>query len=98
MKNILHIQDKSYTFTPPTSLIDLLEDTSPAHTPIPFGCYAGHCAACMVTVTEGVELLSEITPFERYTLSQQELDQHIRLACQLSLVSTGTVSMHPTYS
>lgn len=98
MQNILHILNDSYHFSPPTSLVDAIEDTSPAHSPIAFGCYAGHCAACMVTIESGAELLSELTAFERYTLSQKELDAHIRLACQLTLVSAGQIHMRPTYS
>ena len=94
----LTILDRSYTFTPPTSLVDLLEDTSPAHTPIPFGCYAGHCAACMVTITQGHDLLSPPSPFEHYTLSHEELAQNIRLACQIKLVASGQITLHPTYS
>lgn len=96
--NTLTILERHYTFTPPTSLVDVLEDTSPALTPISFGCYAGHCAACMVTISKGHDLLSDITPFERYTLSKEELSQHIRLACQLTIVSAGQIAMHPTYS
>ncbi len=96
--NILTILEHSFEFTPPASLVDIIDDTSPANSPIAFGCYAGHCAACMVTIESGSEHLSEITQFERYTLSNQELTSHIRLACQLTVVSEGEIVMRPTYS
>lgn len=53
--------------------------------PIPMGCYDGHCAACMVRVLDGMQSLAAPTVFERYTLTQAELDDGVRLACQLHM-------------
>ena len=65
--------------------------------PVPFGCYAGHCAACMVrvdTTTEGAANLPAPTVFETYTLTREELDAGWRLGCQLELGS-GALRIEP---
>jgi ferredoxin len=53
---------------------------------VPFGCRAGQCALCTITVLEGMENLDE--------KSQQEkdigLEYNQRLACQ-AVIRTGTV-------
>ena len=91
----LIIADRSFAFSPPASLIDIIEDTSPLKSPVPFGCYAGHCAACMVRIERGAELLNPITPFERYTLSKEELDDEVRLGCQIQALKAGVVRLRP---
>lgn len=52
---------------------------------IPFGCHDGHCAACMIHVIEGANLLNAPQPVERYTLTRQEIQQGIRLACRTTI-------------
>jgi ferredoxin len=61
---------------------------------IPIGCHAGHCAICMVRVERGADQLSPIDDAERYTLSQAELDEGIRLACRIRILG-GVVRLAP---
>jgi ferredoxin len=61
---------------------------------IPIGCHAGHCAICMVRVEQGAEHLSPVDDTERYTLSQSELDEGIRLACRVRILG-GVVRLVP---
>ncbi len=61
---------------------------------LPFGCYAGHCATCMIEVVEGAEHLSPINATEEYTLTRDEIARGIRLACQIT-VCEGTVHIRP---
>lgn len=81
-------------------LIEPLElpDDAPLHQVaddhIPIGCHHGHCAICMVRVIEGAEHLNPVDDTERYTLSQAELDQGIRLACRVR-IRGGVVRMVP---
>ena len=55
-------------------------------TPVPMGCYAGHCAACMIRVQASPEDINAPTVFETYTLTREELAQGIRLGCQLRIL------------
>jgi ferredoxin len=45
---------------------------------VPFGCYEGHCGACLITIIEGNENLSELTEKEK----AYGLEKNQRLACQ----------------
>ena len=53
----------------------LLELSERERVPVPFGCYAGHCAACMVRIESGAENLPTPNVFEEYTLTPEELAQ-----------------------
>ena len=66
---------------------------------IPFGCYDGHCAACMCTVHEGAQALNPIVDVERYTLTSTERAQGMRLACRLTITSEDdvTIVLEPYY-
>ncbi len=53
---------------------------------VPFGCRAGQCALCTITVLEGMENLEEKTQSEK----DIGLEDNQRLACQ-AVIKTGTV-------
>lgn len=72
----------------------LLELSKRERVPVPFGCYAGHCAACMVRIESGAENLPAPNVFEEYTLTPEELAQGWRLGCQLEL-KAGEVVLVP---
>jgi len=64
-----------------SAIMDACEDLG-----VPFGCRAGQCALCTITILEGMENLSE--------KNQAELDMGLednqRLACQ-AVIKSGTV-------
>lgn len=66
---------------------------------IPFGCYDGHCAACMCTVHEGAQALNPLVDVERYTLTSSERAEGMRLACRLTVTSEDdvTIVLEPYY-
>jgi 2Fe-2S ferredoxin len=82
---------ESVPFEEDESLLELSEREK---VPVPFGCYAGHCAACMVRIEEGRENISAPNVFEEYTLTRQELEQGWRLGCQIKLTA-GEVVLAP---
>lgn len=53
---------------------------------IMFGCREGNCATCMIDVLGGHENLNAPTDAEETTLLPDELERHIRLACQCRVV------------
>jgi Ferredoxin len=52
-----------------------------------FSCSRGTCARCRCLVTEGMELLGEITDEEWDRLEPEEFDEGYRLGCQAIVVS-----------
>ena len=60
---------------------------------IPFGCYDGHCAACMCTVHEGAQALNPLADVERYTLTLKEREAGMRLACRVTVVADDDTSI-----
>ena len=64
-----------------SAIMDACEDLG-----VPFGCRAGQCALCTITILEGMENLVE--------KNQEELDigleDNQRLACQ-AVIKSGTV-------
>ena len=61
---------------------------------IPFGCREGACATCVIRVKEGAEFLNSLTENEEMTLLPNEIEEGLRLACQLT-VSGGRISIQP---
>jgi ferredoxin len=53
---------------------------------VPFGCRAGQCAACTITIVEGMENLEPPTRFEE----DMGLANDQRLACQ-AVIRSGVV-------
>lgn len=64
-----------------SAIMDACEDLG-----VPFGCRAGLCALCTITVLEGMENLEEKTQSEK----DIGLEDNQRLACQ-TVIRTGTV-------
>src|SRR4026209_2391031 len=61
--------------------------------PLGAGCTAGkgECPACVVSVKAGAELLSPPSLVEENQLGAGELDQSLRLACQVKIENHGDV-------
>lgn len=76
------------SITPAQDVIDVAEGHG---APMIFGCGAGHCAVCMVVITQGAEHVNAVNDTERYTLTPIEIAQGIRLACQLRILHHGDV-------
>jgi len=81
-KVIYHIEDGS-------RLIDICDDISVSLT---FGCTEGSCGVCELTVLDGRSNLSKVTDEEKNYLLSEDLDQGMRLGCQLK-VRKGEVSL-----
>lgn len=69
------------------------QDPESVDSPIPFGCGQGHCMICAVKVIHGHDALIPPTDKERYTLRRDELEQHVRLACQLRAHTACTLTL-----
>ena len=61
--------------------------------PLGAGCTAGkgECPACVVSVKAGAELLSPPSLVEENQLGAEQLDQSLRLACQVKIENHGDV-------
>jgi ferredoxin len=61
--------------------------------PLGAGCTAGkgECPACVVSVKAGAELLSPPSLAEENQLGSEQLDQSLRLACQVKIENHGDV-------
>lgn len=61
--------------------------------PLGTGCTGGRgeCPACLVSVKSGVEVLSAPSLAEETQLGNEQLDQSLRLACQVKLENHGDV-------
>lgn len=61
--------------------------------PLGTGCTAGkgECPACLISVKSGVEVLSPPSLAEETQLGNENLDQSLRLACQVKLENKGDV-------
>lgn len=61
--------------------------------PLGAGCTAGkgECPACVVSVKAGANLLSPPSVAEQKQLGVEQLDQSLRLACQVKIESHGDV-------
>ena len=81
-KVIHHIEDGS-------RLIDICDDIGVSLT---FGCTEGSCGISELTVLDGRSNLSKVTDEEKNYLLPEDLDQGMRLGCQLK-VRKGEVSL-----
>jgi ferredoxin len=61
--------------------------------PLGVGCTTGkgECPACFVSVKEGADLLSPPSVAEEKQIAREQLDQALRLACQVKLENHGDV-------
>jgi len=61
--------------------------------PVGVGCMRGkgECSTCVVKVNTGADLLSVPGSIEQTFLTQQQLDQSLRLACHVKLEGDGEV-------
>jgi len=62
---------------------------------IPFKCGGGLCGTCHCTIVSGIENTDAVKPKERKLLSEEELRQGHRLACQTFLHGDVSVSWVP---
>jgi ferredoxin len=63
--------------------------------PVGAGCMRGkgHCSTCVVNVVAGADLFSAPGTIEQSFLSQEQLDQGLRLACHAKLEGEGEVTV-----
>ena len=66
--------------------------------PLGVGCSAGkgECPACVVSITTGAELLSPPSVAEEKQLGAEQLEQALRLACQVKIENHGEVVVQVT--
>ena len=66
--------------------------------PLGTGCTAGkgECPACVVSISTGAELLSPPSVAEEKQLGVEQLEQALRLACQVKIESHGEVVVQVT--
>ena len=72
---IHHIEDGS-------QLIDICDEISVS---LSFGCTEGSCGVCELTVVDGKNNLSKITDEEKNYLLPEDLENGMRLGCQLKI-------------
>jgi ferredoxin len=65
-----------------TPLIDFCDEFD---TSLSFGCTEGTCGVCEVTVLKGRENLSRITEEEKDYLLEEDLEDGMRLGCQVKI-------------
>ena len=65
-----------------TTLMDFCEEVDVS---LSFGCTEGTCGVCEVTVIKGRENLSRITEEEKDYLLEEDLEDGMRLACQVKI-------------
>lgn len=71
----------------------LIEAARRMGAPLGAGCTAGkgECPACVVSVKAGADLLSLPSLVEEKQLGMEQLDQSLRLACQVKIENQGDV-------
>ena len=72
-----------------TPLIDFCDEVEVS---LSFGCTEGTCGVCEVTVLEGRENISRITEEERDYLLPGDLEEGMRLGCQVK-IRKGNVTL-----
>ncbi len=72
-----------------TPLIDFCEE---ADVSLSFGCTEGTCGVCEVTVIQGKDNVSKITDEERDYLLPEDLEEGMRLGCQMK-IRKGNVTL-----
>ena len=65
-----------------TQLMDFCEELDVS---LSFGCTEGTCGVCEVTVLKGRENLSRITEEEKDYLLEEDLEDGMRLGCQVKI-------------
>lgn len=79
----LHLNNKEFKVEPGSSLFEYAESVGMR---VPTSCNKqGKCKECLVEITEGMELLSEITPQEEH------LRNNFRLSCRSMVISDSGV-------
>ena len=81
-KAIHHIEDGS-------RLIEICDEIDVS---LSFGCTEGSCGVCELTVLDGRDNLSKITDEEKNYLLPEDLEEGMRLGCQLK-IRKGDVSL-----
>ena len=74
--NVTHVVEDG------TSLIDFCDEVDVS---LSFGCTEGTCGVCEVTVIKGIENLSRITEEEKDYLLEEDLEDGMRLGCQVKI-------------
>lgn len=62
---------------------------------IPFKCGGGLCGTCRCLIEEGLEHTDPVKPKERKHLTEQDLEQGFRMACQTFVNGDIKVSWQP---
>jgi ferredoxin len=62
---------------------------------IPFKCGGGVCGTCRCRIEQGLEHTDAVKPRERKHLSEEEIGQGYRMACQTFVSGDVTVSWTP---
>jgi ferredoxin len=62
---------------------------------IPFKCGGGICGTCRCRIEQGLEHTDAVKPRERKHLSEEEIRQGYRMACQTFVNGDVTVSWQP---
>jgi len=65
-----------------TPLMEFCDETDIS---LSFGCTEGTCGVCEVTVVEGRQNLSRITDEEKDYLLEEDLEEGMRLGCQVKI-------------
>ena len=87
MASINFIPDKVIHYIEDGSrLIDICDDIDVSLT---FGCTEGSCGVCELTILDGRSNLSKVTDEEKNYLLPEDLDQGMRLGCQLKIRKGG---------
>ncbi len=66
-----------------TRLIDFCDESPDVS--LCFGCTEGSCGVCELTVLKGNENLSKVTEEEKEYLLKEDLENGMRLGCQLTI-------------
>ncbi|MGJ8617806.1 MAG: 2Fe-2S iron-sulfur cluster-binding protein [Sulfitobacter sp.] len=77
------------------SLLDAFRDQGQAHANLCSG--RGRCGTCAVRILATDQDLPEPTPLEQATLSRIDKGGDVRLACQLQMLDSGTLSVERIY-
>ena len=72
-----------------TPLIEFCDEVDVS---LSFGCTEGTCGVCEVTVVEGKDNISRITDEEKDYLLPEDLDEGMRLGCQVK-IRNGDVTL-----
>jgi ferredoxin len=74
---------------------NLLRVSLREHGGIPFKCGGGLCGTCKCKIEKGIEQTDAVKPKERKHLTEEQLAQGYRMACQTFLNGDVSVSWQP---